>query len=174
MAPTGSVLILECLGVRKRIWALKNAAGSGVGVREPMAGAVQGQNNLASGRPGILQASSYLGGDGFSTVHVCVSSWDQSMCVHMGLCACVCRQKCDCVGVSVHVPGHVQAEDSVCLEQCVYVCVHACVYRWRGDCMLANVCDCERLCWQMCKHLGCGHWQTTNVTVCMHTCSGSY
>lgn len=32
-----------------------------------------------------------------------------------------------------------------------------------------NVCDCERVCWQMCKHLGCGHWQTMSVTVCACT-----
>lgn len=55
-----------------------------------MAGAVEGQSDLASGKPGVLQASSYLGGDGFSTMHVYVSSWGQSMCVHMGLCACMC------------------------------------------------------------------------------------
>lgn len=40
--------------------------------------------------------------------------------------------------------------------------------------MLVNVCDCERLSWQMCVHLGCGHWQTTRVTVCACTCLGSY
>ena len=32
--------------------------------------------------------------------------------------------------------------------------------------MLVIVCGCERLCWQMCKHLGCGHWQTMSVTAC--------
>lgn len=35
--------------------------------------------------------------------------------------------------------------------------------------MLVNVCACEHLCWQVCKHLGRGHWQTTSVTVCACT-----
>lgn len=38
-----------------------------------------------------------------------------------------------------------------------------------GDCLLVAECDCARLCWQMCGHLGCGHWQTMSVTVCACT-----
>lgn len=73
------------------------------------------------------------------------------------------------MGLSVPVPVHVQAGDA-CGPGAVCVCV--CV-QVEGDCMLVSVCDCERLCWQMCKHLGCGHWQTTSVRV-RATCSGSY
>lgn len=34
--------------------------------------------------------------------------------------------------------------------------------------MLVNVCECGHLCWQMCKHLGCGHRQATSVSVPAH------
>lgn len=84
-----------------------------------------------------------------------------SVCVHVGVHAEVwpCEPEC--------APVHVQAWDA-CVLGAVCVCVRACmcIYKWRRDCMLVSVCDCECLCWQMCKHLGCGHWQITSMTVC--------
>lgn len=47
----------------------------GLRVREPMAWAAQGQSSIASGKPGLLQGSSYGEVVGLSTVHVCVNSW---------------------------------------------------------------------------------------------------
>ena len=45
------------------------------------------------------------------------------MCVHVGA-VCMCGQKCDCVGVSVHVPVHVQG--GMLGAGALYVCVCVC------------------------------------------------
>lgn len=88
-----------------------------------MAWAAQGQSDLASGKPGLLQGSSYRGGGGIEhRAHVC-ELMVEHVCVYVGaVCMCVCRQPCDSVGVSVHVPVRMQAGGAVCLGQCVRVC----------------------------------------------------
>lgn len=98
----------------------------GLRVREPVARAAQGQSDLASGKPGLLQGSSYRGGGGIEDCARVCELVVEHVCVHVGaLCMCVCGQQCDCVGVSVRVPVRTQAGDAVCLGQCVCVCVCA-------------------------------------------------
>lgn len=81
------------------------------------------------------------------------------MCAGVWLCGCECACACPVQAGDACVPGAVF----------VYVCVcaHARACVQVEERLHVSVCDCECLSRQMCKHLGCGHWQTTSVTVCM-------
>lgn len=68
MVPTGCLPVSECLGVRRPNWDPRNTAGEDWEVRGELWLGLprdKGQgSNQASGKPGLLQASSYLGGCG--------------------------------------------------------------------------------------------------------------
>lgn len=82
------------------------------------------------------------------------------MCVRVGMCAGVWGCGCEC-GCACPV----QAGDA-CVPRAVCMCVRSRACIQVEERLHVSVCDCECLSRQMCKHLGCGHWQTTSVTVC--------
>ena len=158
MVPTGCLPISECLGVRRPNWDPRNTAGEdwemggscGWGCRgTKVKGPTQPQVNLGFSKPPFTWEVV----DRLNMVSMREHSWARA-CV----CVWVCVQECGCL---------VQAEDA-CVPGSVFVCVcvHVRTCVQVEERLHVSVCDCECLSRQMCKHLGCGHWQTTSVTVC--------